>query len=487
MSIASETLDLLKAAQATPIAKAGFRTDQPSDAPNLGPKFYNLDAVVQQMYPVVVPLLKLIPRVKSAGGNAYNFKQITAVNPSRVFSGGQEGKRGGVIDHTFRDVTVKFVTSILENSVTWQSELASQGLTPQNRALSAQTLINSFLLDEHKNIIGANASLALGTTGTPVLDAVTDAASTLPADDYVVIAVALTPEGWDGSSLANGVQLDYTATNAVGGTFTVPGGHAAPSATSAAVTVASGEAIDAVVPHTAGAAGYAWFVGDAAGTARLVSLTRGNTTTIRAMNGAGQLASAVPASDKSRNPYRFDGLLTQIQTPGSGSVVKNLGGEALTTNGSGGVVEIDEVLQEAWDSYKISYTHLFVSATLRRKINAAILGAPAGSGAARLVLKGDNAGVTTGTFVTEYVNPVTGRSLELVTLPDLPDNQVLFYSTGVDYAVPDTANIIEMILNSDYYQIEWPMIALSYDIAVATYGALAVRFPPAFGLLVNVG
>ena len=138
MSIISETLELIQKSQQNPLpghpmAKGTWTTDSPNSNPTTGPKFYNLDTVVQQLYPVVVPLLKKIARVKSAGGNAINFKQITAVNPSSVFSGGVEGQRGAVIDHTFRDVTKKFVTSILEDRVTWQSELASQGLTPQNR------------------------------------------------------------------------------------------------------------------------------------------------------------------------------------------------------------------------------------------------------------------------------------------------------------------------------------------------------------------
>lgn len=487
MSIQQQTLDLIKAAQASPIAKGSFRTDSPSDAPTLGPKFYNLDTIVQQMYPVAVPALKWIPRTKSQGGNAFNFKQITAVNPSGVFSGGVEGQRGAVIDHTFRDVTKKFVTSILETQVTWQSELASQGLTPQNRALAAETLINSFLIDEHRNVINARGTVALGQTPTPVGAAETVDGATLPADDYFVVAVALSEEGYSRTTLAGGVSLDYQSTNSVGGTTTVPGGHALKSAASAAITVASGEGVLASVPALPGAAGYAWFIGDSATTARLAAKTRNNSVTLSALNGAGQLITAVPASDKSANPLRFDGILTQIQEAGSGSIVENLGGGSLTPTGSGGIAEIDELLQRAYDEHKIGYTKICASATLRRKISAAILGAPAGSGAARLLLDGGNGAAKGGSIVASYLNPVTGKELPIETLPDLPENVLLFWSDSVDYAVPDSRNVIEMMLNSDYYQIEFPFVNLSYDIGIATYGCLILRYPPAFGLLTNVG
>lgn len=488
MSNVQDTIAMIKKSHTAPsgtvFAKGQWRTDSPSSNPTVGPKFYNLDPIVQQLYPVVTPLLKIVPRVKSAGGNAQAFKQITGVNSNKMFSGGVEGLRGGLIDFTFRDKTIAFKTSILETRVTWQSELASQGLTPQNRALAAQTLINAFVLDEHKNMIGANGTLALGQTPTPVGASVADAGS-LAAGDLVAVCVALSYEGKNRSSVADGVSLDRTITNSMGETINVKGGHALKSAASAAVTVTAGAALQLAVAAVPGACGYAWFVGATAAAARLVAVTAGNTVSVTALNTTSQLATAVPAADNSAEPLRWDGLLTQMSEAGSGSIIKSLDGDVLTPNGSGGVVEIDEVLQEAYDAFKISYTRLFVSAKQRRKINAAILSAPAGSGAARILIDGGNQGAKAGTFVTEYINPVTGRTLALETLPDLPDNMVLFYSDSVEYQVPNTQNLIEMVMNSDYYQIEYPMISLSYDTGVATYGSLVVRFPPAFGLLTN--
>lgn len=488
-----ETIKLITESYNNPssqrLQKGEWRTDSPSALPTVGPKFYNLDPVVQQLYPVVTPLLKMIRRTKAGGGNAYNFKQITAVNSTNTFSGGVEGQRGALVQHTFKDKTVVFKTSILEDKVTWQSELSSEGLTPQNRALAAITLLNSFFIDEHKNMIGANGSLALGSTPTPVGVAVADATSSLAAGNYVAICVALSYEGKGRSSVATGVQQNYVVTNTMGQTVTVNGGFAKKSAATANIAVVAGEALDLSVADVAGAFGYAWFVGATAATAKIVAVTSGNTVRVKALNTdpAGQLATAVADADNSTNSLRWNGLLTQMSESGSGSIIKSLDGLTLTPNGSGGVIEIDELLQDAYDLHKISYDRVLVPPSLRAKINAAIMGSPAGSGAARLIMRGDNANATTGTFVAEYINAVTGKALTVETIPDLPQNCIVLWSDSVDYQVPDSQNLIEFMASSDYYQIEYPMINLSYDIGVATYGALALRFPPAFGLIKNVG
>ena len=91
--------------------------------------------------------------------------------------------------------------------------------------------------------------------------------------------------------------------------------------------------------------------GAAAGSEVLGAITTINSVLITAAAAGTQTAASLPAADNSQNNLVFDGLLTQIQLPGSNAYIATMPtgtpgtGTPLTADGAGGVVEIDAALK----------------------------------------------------------------------------------------------------------------------------------------------
>jgi len=49
------------------------------------------------------------------------------------------------------------------------------------------------------------------------------------------------------------------------------------------------------------------------------------------------------------------------------------------------------------------------------------------------------------------------------------------------------ANVLQMRTRRDYYQIAWPIKARRYEYGVYFDGVLQNYFPPAFGMITNIG
>jgi hypothetical protein len=80
---------------------------------------------------------------------------------------------------------------------------------------------------------------------------------------------------------------------------------------------------------------------------------------ITSLPGASQLASALPASDQSRNLLVFDGLLTYCANAGTNGAYRAVmptgtagTGTGLTSDAAGGIVEITTAFRYFWDNYR---------------------------------------------------------------------------------------------------------------------------------------
>jgi hypothetical protein len=125
--------------------------------------------------------------------------------------------------------------------------------------------------------------VALGTTGTPTLAALTTG-GTLSDSTQSVICVALSLDAVVNGSGGGGIQGSITRTNADGSSDTFGGGAARKSA-AATQTLSAGTAVQAVtatVVAVNGACGYAWFWGATAGSEVLGAITSINSYVITA-------------------------------------------------------------------------------------------------------------------------------------------------------------------------------------------------------------
>jgi hypothetical protein len=290
--------------------------------------------------------------------------------------------------------------------------------------------------------------------------------------------------------------LPYTRTNADGSTDYIAGFSAIQSAASGAITLDGGgssESITVSVTAKNGAIGYAWYLGATAGTEKLVAITGYPTATLTNTNSTGQAATAVPASaspaDPSVNPLNYDGLLTQILTPGSGSYVKDLGGAAFTTAGSGTgqCAEINAAIASFYSNYRLIPTDMFMSATDQQALGSIVL---TGNTNLAPFFMGNTSegGLQASTTLKRYINPIGFGNpyLEVHAHPFIPAGTVIFYSRTNPYPLSNVPALVRKLCRRDYWSVEWPVTSLVRTMGVYFDAVLQMYFAPAFGAITGI-
>lgn len=501
MSVNADTLqqmqaELQKAFQA-PIADPRLpdglakSTFSQSGSPTSGLTFYDLELGAKFLYPVLTPLRNEIPRVSGKGGIQANWRAITAINSSGVRIGVSGGNRGGVIAVTTKDYTAAYKGIGLESNVDFEAQYAGQGFD-DIRAIAARTGLEALMLGEEILLLGGNGSLALGTTPTPDLAALTEGGS-ISDGTIRVVCVALTLEGLLNSTVAGGVPGTETRQNADGSEDTFGGGSAKKS-NDATIVLAAGtntQGVTATVDVVNGAVGYAWYwSAGAAGTPKLGAITTVNTVTILTSEGGGtQTAADMPATDNSVNNLVFDGLLTQAYKTDSNAYVAHNDGKPLTGDNKGGVVEIDAALKHFWDVLRLSPSEIWVNSQEALAISQLIL---AGGSSSNLRFTADikDGIVAGGVMVKEYLNRFSmagGQVIPIRIHPNMPAGTILFNTKTLPYPLSNVTNVVQVRTRQDYYQIEWPLRSRKYEYGIYADEVLQHYFPPSLGVIDNIG
>jgi hypothetical protein len=318
----------------------------------------------------------------------------------------------------------------------------------------------------------------------------------LPAATYSVIVVALTLEGWKNASLSGGVATSKTITGADGKTFTLNGGSSNKSSnTTQAVTL--GQTLFASVSALQGAIAYAWFVG-LAGSETLQAISTLNSTSFSAPLATGRQTATVVTADSSSNPnYAFDGLLTQSLNPNNLAYVNTLAtgvagtGTTLTASGRGSIIEIDTMLQNMWDNYRISPTVLYVNSQELKNITNKVLGTGTSS-----LLRYDTSGgtpysVIAGGTIEFYFNPFAsdgGTKMPIKVHPDLPPGTLIAYAEHLPewYQNNEVPNVAEVLTRRDYYRMDWPPRTRQREYGVYAEEVLAVYATFGLGVITNI-
>src|SRR5437764_15355173 len=199
MNPTHDTLDLVKGALMTP-------DDQITKTITTGSGLvaFDLQAPAKNLFPVVTPIRNAIARVGGGTGTATNWRQVTAMTGSGFDAMGwvPEGQRSGQMSYTTATKSASYVTIGEEDAASYEAISAGRHFEDIQARMTFR-LLQKLMLKEEMAILGGNPSLQLGTPATPSLSASGSGAS-LPAATYSVIAVALTLEGYQTSSLASG-------------------------------------------------------------------------------------------------------------------------------------------------------------------------------------------------------------------------------------------------------------------------------------------
>lgn len=497
-----ETLDLLKTAQKAALPDEIAKAFTQSGSPTTGLTAYDLQAPALTLYPVLTPLRNKIPRVSGKGGIQANWRAVTGINVNNLATGVSEGQRGGVIATSTAEYLAAYRGLGLEDYVTFEAEYAAEGFDDV-KARAVEGLLRSLMIGEEGVILGGNTSLNLGTTPTPTLAAASSGGS-LANGTLSVICVALSFDafwalgGWNNGQMGSTLNIataqvpaQISRTNADGTNATYGGGSARKSsAATVSVTGPNGK-VDASVAAVAGAVAYAWFWG-AAGSEKLGAVTTINSVAITADAAGAQTAASLPAADNSTNTLVFDGILSQIAKPGSGSYVKALPtgspgvGSTLTSDGAGGIVEIDEAFFAFWNLYRLSPDVIYVNAQQLIDMNTKIIkngGAPL----IRFNVDGNNPSmINAGTVIGSYLNKITNKQVKIEVHPNMVPGTILFWSDGIPYKLSGIQNLTQIRARRDYYQLEWPLRTRKYEYGVYADEVLQNYFPPAFGVITNI-
>ena len=485
-----ETLDLMRASLAKNVTVA------------TGLSNYDLQAPAKNLFPVITPLRNAIPRVQRLNpGDAARWRTITSLTGSGFDAMGwvPEGQRTASMSYVATGQVAPYVTIGEEDVVTFEAEAAAQGFEDLNSTATLR-LLQKTMRKEEMALLGGNTSVALGTPAAPALSA-SGSGATLPAATYSVIVVALSFEGWRNSSLTGGAATSKTITGNDGNTYVVNGGSSNRSANvTQAVTL--GQTLFATATIVNGAVAYAWFVGPA-GSETLQAITNINSVAISAPLLSGQQPASTINADNSRNPtIAFDGLLTVGFNPVNSAYVQSLAsgvagtGSFLTPSGRGSVVEIDHMLLQMWNAYRISPTVLYVNAQEQKNITNKCLTNASGPLIHYNVQADGNQGgpygVSASGVVRWYYNPFSvdgGFDIPVRVHPDMPPGTILALCERLPvwYQSNQTPNVAEVLTRRDYYRVDWPLRTRRREFGVYTEQVLAVYAPFGLGLLTNIG
>jgi hypothetical protein len=458
---------------------------------------YDLQAPAKNLYPTITPLRNSIARVARLNpGDAAHWRSIFGTTGSGFDAMGwvPEGQRSASMSYSATSITLPYVTLGEEDTVTFEAEAAAQGFEDIN-ATATLRILQKTMRKEETALLGGNTSLALGTAGAPALTA-SGTGATLPAATYSVIVVGLTFEGYRNSSLSGGVAATKTITGNDGNTYTLNGGSSMRSA-NVTQAVTFGQTLFATAPIINGAVAYAWYVGPA-GSETLQAITTINSAAFSAPLVSGQQAATVITADNSRNPgVAFDGLLTDGFNPVTSSFVQALAsgpagtGTFLTPSGRGSIMEIDNMLLQMWNSYRLSPTVIYVNAQEQKNITAKCLTNASGPLVRYNVDASQSAPYefAASGVVRWYYNPFTGVEIPLTVHPDLPPGTILAYCERLPawYQSNETPNVAEVLTRRDYYRVDWPVRTRRREFGVYTEEVLAIYASFGIGILTNIG
>ena len=484
-----EVLASLKSAQQRPLGTLAKSTFKEATSPTSGLTFYDLELGAKFLYPVLTPLRNAIPRVSGKGGIQANWRAVTAINTQGLRFGVSSANRGGVLAVATQDYSAAYKGIGVETSVDFEAQYAGQGFD-DIRAIAAKTGLESLMLGEEAMILGGNASLPLGTTPTPTLSDMGTGGSLAAGTALSVICVALTHDGMLNATVSGGIQGQITRTNADATSDTFGGGASVRSANATITTASDGNATHLVrASHHAGAR-RTWLC-LVLGHGRHGTAWRAHVDCLggdhRRLRRARRLPGRWERSTVPTNTLAFDGLLTQALVSGSGATVITQpqgiagNGTPLTSDNSGGIVEIDAALKAMWDQHRLSPDTIWVSSQEALNVSRKIV-TGAASSAMRFTYDVSDNFVGGGTMVRTYLNRFSmqgGSVVDLRVHPNMPAGTLLMTTNMLPYPLAGVGNLMQIRTRQDYYQIEWPLRTRRYEYGVYADEVLQHFFPPA--------
>lgn len=461
LQVSQETINQVKAllsGPGTPYMPEGIRKDITQAT---GLVAYNLEPVAKLLVPAITPIRNAMPRVANTrGGTAANWKVINSLDIAKAAIFTAEGTKASTVSYTVSDKAGSFKTMSAGDNVSMQAQWAGKTFEDV-KAKAVVRLLTHVLIREEQGLLGGRVS-ALGAVTAPTLATVASGGTVADAT-YNVFVRALVP-------------LPGTGLTAVG-RFSTATSTGALSNSNASILTGS-------TPAVVGATRYEWYIGTA-GAEKLEATTTINSFRLTALAGTGVTKAAVAAADTGNGAVTsaWDGILAQLD--GTANLATSL---ATGTNGTGtslALSDIDSLLQNMWDTYRVDPDVIYVNSQQSKKITDLVLAA---SGAPTLYVTSgaEKAAITGGYRVTHYINKITGKPIPIVTHPYLDPGTVLIGTYAMPFPASDIDNPVEIETRMDYLQIDYPVTSPKWEFEVLVDQVLKLFFPGSWAVIRNV-
>ena len=449
-------------------------------APSLTP--FDLEAPSHLIYWFETPLRSKIAR-EPGKGTSHRTKVITGVSGSQT-----GGADGNIIDISTSEITsfaswpgslpssglqagddvnINYKFMGLTESLSWLAQFAGVGFEDIS-ALANLVLMQEFQFgEEYLNIAGTATALNAPTHACTARDAATGET-----------AISGVTQG--------DIWVSVTASNYYGETV---------GSSIASCAVAAGKVVDVVItPHANDAAQqYTVYVGTTSTnpTRTGVFFYAKSGATKVTIQGALPTAGANPpsADTGTSGTNRWEGILSVMSGKAQANSVYPSGFQGGYFNGAVSDVlnltQINTALQQVFNgsgAFRASPEELFCDGIDAKNLSDDVATNGSGTNYQLLIDQNQMAGVIHGTAVSQLVNPITRRLLNVTVHPGWLQGTAFMTQWTTPNAARN-ANVWEMRMVQDLLSVAWPVIDPTYRYSMFEYGTFFAQAPQYAALL----
>ena len=449
---------------------------------------FDLEAPAKLLTPRPTPLRNRIPRKKGVG-TSHRIKRITGYTGTGTGGQGQiwpgvsettttafgsiNFERGPKISYTADDIVLPYNSYSLSDSVSFDANFSGLGYQDLRQLSSTSTLYATMLMEERMMLMARGTSTGYsGALSAPTATAAGATAS--------------------GSVTAIAANTYYVYVTADAGVSSTGFGESIVSSVATATTT-SGQALVVTVTPVTGALAYNVYVGTTTGAANAYyqGRTTGTTFTVGGaatsstgnqgpLKTTGAVASRA-AADTSAYATGYDGILPTLLGPSSG-FINNIAGAFSNTNPG---TEFQSVFAGLYNSVKADPDAILINGSDRKQLSDSIKGAANAN--YRLNITQDEAtGAILGSVVGGIVNEVTGKSVDLIVHPWLPQGVAPVISWTLPIPDTEVSDVWSNYLVQDYMGIQWPVTQFAYEFSTYFRGTFFCQAPAWNGIVSGI-
>ena len=449
---------------------------------------FDLEAPAKLLTPRPTPLRNRIPRKKGVG-TSHRVKRITGYTGTgtggqgQIWPGVSEStttafgsinfERGPKISYTADDLILPYNSYSLSDSVSFDANFSGLGYQDLRQLSSTSTLYATMLMEERMMLMGrGTASGYAGALSAPTVTLTKPSAATgqvaLADNTYYVYVTA------DAGISSTGFGESIVST--------------------VASTTTSSQVLKIVVGDVTGALGYNVYIGTTTGTANAkyqgtfksdtaYIVGAGSTTvgdTIVYSTSSSILASRANA-DTSAYSTGYDGILPTVLGANSG-FVNDINTTFSNTNPG---AEFQTVFAGLYNSVKADPDAILINGSDRKQLSDSIKGA-ANANYRLNITQDETTGAILGSVVGGIVNEVTGKSVDLIVHPWLPQGVAPVISWTLPIPDTEVSDVWSNYLVQDYMGIQWPVTQFAYEFSTYFRGTFFCTAPAWNGVVSGI-